>query len=387
MQRIAISAVRKINSQLSETYRETHTTRDLRRARENILDRWQLCYAEDTTEFHRREDCFEYNNKWYTTDIGITCASCSDQVPDTRACELHIRGRSYTQLVCSNCYDSLDPWECQTCEQMFENNYPSYEDDCGELHCRHCQESEGLGGVDVPTYHSAYRHSIPDRRMPSYSMEWEMVVEKRKNMLSELKKANIQMLTWETDGSLPRDRGIELLLQHRRDLNMLWHDACDIINVIEGHAYGIRAWSYRDNDGAAGAGIHINCNRHAAWDRIKLMRLCYIVAKCKRQLVQIAGRESERWAIFPNPERFMLSNWINGYYGKYLALRIGTDRMEWRMFRSSVNPDRIKLYCQTIKIAEDLALDTSVRSANLKTYATMRFKHLIETSTVINSNK
>jgi hypothetical protein len=83
------------------------------------------------------------------------------------------------------------------------------------------------------------------------------------------------------------------------------------------------------------------------------MRLLYIVHACKSLLIRISGRESTQWATFVPCGT--LKDMSRGAGGKYRALRVGWDRFEWRMFKGTLNPKRIKLYCDTVKHLEALA--------------------------------
>jgi hypothetical protein len=189
----------------------------------------------------------------------------------------------------------------------------------------------------------------------------ELVANDRSGLIKLLSSLNLEKVSWEQDGSLPRDTGLEILIQHRSTLQALAADTCALTDAIKNKGYGISAWNFRSGEGESGAGMHLNSNRHAKWTRHKLMRLIYVVMKCKDLLVRIAGRESEQWAPWPlsakeGGSRELLYRWAGESFGKYLCLRIGYDRMEWRMFRSTLDSTRIDIYCETVSIIEEWAL-------------------------------
>jgi len=205
----------------------------------------------------------------------------------------------------------------------------------------------------VPSYHGAKRWHVCDHAVPIYSLELELVAQSRGELVRQLRAQNFQKVSWETDGSLPRDTGLEILVQLRSSLQELYSDTVMLFKTLRG-GYGVQAWGYTV-DGSPQCGIHINCNRDARWSKLRVMRMLYIVDKSRMLLIKIAGRNSNRWARFPSSDRNKLSTWASGHYDKYVAIRVGGDRFEWRLFRSTLSCSRFKLYCDTIQFVETLA--------------------------------
>lgn len=78
------------------------------------------------------------------------------------------------------------------------------------------------------------------------------------------------------------------------------------------------------------------------------MRLLYMVLRNKTLIETIAGRSNTHWATFPEARSSLLKAWANGMLGKYCVIRCGDDRLEWRIFRSTIKMDRLRMYLLTI---------------------------------------
>lgn len=359
---VAIRAANKLRLEIS--YGPTAEAQSSARVRQSaICERFRIVWLNDHRMFVRASEAVEYGGRWYMASEALTCDYCEDLTPAQHCTPVHTsrRGRSNYVMNCSACLPDTGAWCCSDCTYWFhEDVIQNHQDD--EAYCNECYAAKM---EYVPSYHGAHRWQPRDCMAPSYSMELELVAEQRDDLVRHLKEINLSQVSWEADGSLPSGKGLEILIQHRPSLDRLWHDSASLVNSISRKGFGIRAWSFKSSEGESGAGIHVNCNRDDRWDVRKLMRLCYMVKVCKYDLVRISGRESSQWASFPNSGKNMLQEWVSGYYGKYLALRIGADRMEWRMFRSVLTGARIKLYLDTIKALEDLAL-SNVSAIKLK---------------------
>jgi len=377
---IAIRAANKLRQEIS--YAATSEIQNTARARQTaICWRFHIVWLNDHRVFVPAREAIEYGGRWYSASETYTCEECDGITPMQCCSPVHTsrRGRSNYVMVCSTCVSDGSSWNCSDCGFWFHEDVSQNVDDDGDGYCCDCYSSRES---HVPSYHGAHRWTPNDYTAPSYSMELELVAEQRDDLVRHLKGINLSQVSWESDGSLPSGRGLEILIQHRSSVEELCCDASRLVNGISRKGFGIRAWSFKNSSGDSGAGIHINCNRDSRWDVKKIMRLCYMVKACKYTLVRISGRESSQWASFPNSGKNMLREWVSGYYGKYLALRIGADRMEWRMFRSVLTGARIKLYLDTIKALEDLAL-SNVPAIKLKSASRDALQVLISNCGVV----
>lgn len=194
--------------------------------------------------------------------------------------------------------------------------------------------------------------------MPLYSFELELEANDRGELVEHLSLLAYPKVSWEMDGSLDRSKGLEILIQLRESTDKLADDTCNLIANIKKKGFGLSSW----NNGKCGA--HLNSNRSDNWTLKNIMRLIYCVRAAKDYLIRISGRESNQWASWDS-RGMELKRQAYGNLGKYTMLRIGSDRFEWRMFRGTLKEERIRLYCETVKRFEALAL-SDVSIFNLK---------------------
>jgi hypothetical protein len=183
-------------------------------------------------------------------------------------------------------------------------------------------------------------------------MELELEAEERGDLIDQLNSLSYSRVSWEQDGSLDRSKGLEILIQLRETLDKLATDTCNLVGNIKKHGFGLSSWNNKK------CGIHINSNCSTEWNMKAIMRLLYCVRAAQEPLIRISGRESNQWASWQT-RGYTLRKQAQGELGKYTMIRVGDDRMEWRMFRGTLNEKRITLYCETVKQFEALALSNT----------------------------
>jgi hypothetical protein len=177
-------------------------------------------------------------------------------------------------------------------------------------------------------------------------------------------------LICERDGSLDHDKGLECILSCYTSTTPLLTDAHALQACAAKH--NAIAWDLpklRERE----AGIHISTNR-IGWNRRSLCRLGYIVTVCAEALAKAAGRKST-FAEFP-PRLSLgyimqykpLAEFARGQRGKYCAVNVRDSRLEWRIFRSTLNPDRLTKNLALVVELEALAKGT-IPAAQLKSAA------------------
>lgn len=322
-----------------------------------LCERFDLVWVEYLREFHRQDDCVMLENGSYAhSDHVFCCDLCSVNELDTlmrRAYGVRRRGLS----VCPACADD-ECWWCCDCGNAFVNDVSSCDAD-GDMVCSECYESREESACDdededvsanLPEYHKAVRWSRPFS-MPNqaYSIEWEVEIEDRQRALDVLYKNSLPLVSWERDGSLDSRKGVEILVQWSPTLDDALERMAKIKEVFKSGGFHVTSW---DN---GRCGIHVNsCSRR--FNSVQMKRLLYAALVNREMLYQIAGRECH-WAVFPSlGQKSVLSDWLCGYFGKYTAISPKFHCIEWRLFKGTMNLHRIKMYFESVKFLEDLAL-------------------------------
>jgi len=178
----------------------------------------------------------------------------------------------------------------------------------------------------------------------------------RKEFADEIKEDAFGNIICETDGSLCRDKGLEVIFSLYKSKELLLNH----LNTVQLMAkrYGAISWDLYRKRGRY-AGFHINRNR-TGWKHIELMRLVYLTERYKQELVTIAGRECNDYAPYSHNilrgARTRLASLANGYQGKYAALNLSSgSRIEWRLFSGTLSIKRANAYFEIVEFFEFLA--------------------------------
>ena len=196
---------------------------------------------------------------------------------------------------------------------------------------------------------------------PIYSAELEIEASDRDGLVSALRtlasNQSPRWLGWERDGSLNENTGVELLVSMLPSLDALRGALQSLAPIVRKH--GGTSW----DNGRCGLHINSNCLH---WSKLRKTRLLYLVHKLRPLLEEISGRKNAHWCIWPDMAmvrprydslwtRGALSRWANGELGKYLCVRMDSQRIEWRMFRGTLRASRIALYCATVGYLEEMS--------------------------------
>lgn len=353
LQEIAINAAYELSRRI---HRATSAEErlGLMDRRTSVQERFRIVYIPSRHRWISADDAVEtISGDMIHLDDSFSCEACEGCEHNNDAATAYgRRGQSLT--ICSSCVD--DTWYCENCESRYTESVSSYEGRSGDTLCASCyeeqeeeQEEEQVRTAGLCSYHGAERWSRPSSipyLFPAFSLEWEMEVENRQGALDALRKANLPMVSWERDGSLNESKGFELLVQWSPDVDDLHKRCCEIASILK--PYSPQCW---DN---GRCGIHMNVCRNG-WTRKQVMRLLYMVYRNKAVIESIAGRSNTHWATFPEARKNLLKAWANGMLGKYCVIRCGDDRLEWRIFRSTIRMDRLRMYLLTIDKLGELA--------------------------------
>lgn len=336
----AVNTLSRIRSQ-SETEYVKHTARQARIAR-----RWEIVYVQNRGAWFPEHETVVVCGRRLHADDTISCERCDELCTETTP--VHARGRTGRMTIveyCDECREDRNVEYCANCCDFFDS--PNMVERDGDSYCENCAEElePEEDSSSIPSYHNAHRWDAP--MGPSYSFELEVEAEERDSLVAILKEKNFDRVSWEMDGSLSCEKGLEILIQHRSSPGALAQSTIQIVQAIKGKGLGLHSWE------GGKCGMHLNSNR-SGWSKHSVMRLIYIVQACKEQLVKISGRESNQWANF-GLAGYTLRQTADSMAGKYRALRVGWDRFEWRMFRGTLCEKRIRLYCATVHALEALA--------------------------------
>jgi hypothetical protein len=359
-QTIAVNAANQLRERAQYSSDEAFITSTARQSR--IANRWSLVWVSGRGAYFPEDETARIGSRVYHVEDVETCERCEDATVET--CTVNTRnraGRLTTQVWCDDCQGD-NSFYCGGCDERWDDSENhSYQ---GESYCLECYDN--LEREDeVPCYHGARRWSPP--AAPCYSFELEVEAEERGELVELLNLRAFNKVSWERDGSLSCSDGLEILIQLRETCAQLANDTAELVRYIKGKKLGLRSWE------GGKCGLHLNSNRYG-WSMHSVMRLIYIVRSCKDELVNISGRESNQWASF-GASGYTLHQEAYCQAGKYRALRIGADRMEWRMFRGTLNEKRIKLYCDTVACLEALA-QSDIMAHHLRSEAKSRLSAL-----------
>jgi hypothetical protein len=332
--------------------------------RDRIVSRFELSYVPNQGAFFRTEDTCEIRGRRYLIEDVQTCERCSDfTIYDRTVFTISPRGRRESELWCDSCVSDSARC-CDSCDEYWEYDQIHFGDD--SCHCSYCHEENTN---EPPSYHSAKRWTIDDCYKPSYSIELEIEAGERGELIKHLERKNFWRVSWERDGSLDCEKGLEILIQHRESLNDIASATCGVVNAIKGEGFEVVSSQSKN------CGLHLNCNRDQRWNLHRIMRLLWIVRSSKRLLVKVSNRESSHWASFAS-DGMTLREEARGAGGKYRAIRIGNDRFEWRMFKGTLKQSRIRLYCKAVEELENLAC-SDIPAHHLKKSAELILQSLL----------
>lgn len=309
---------------------------------QRIVARFNLVFIPDRGAYCAEEDSTRVNGTLCHIDDIETCEHCEESCSERYEVQYRARhtNNPVSEAWCSDCR-SESAFYCEGCDESFADDEQRIFD--GTSFCQNCYD--GLERDCVPSYHSAKRWIPP--YASCFSFELELEAEERGDLVKLLETKQYDKVSWEKDGSLSDIKGLEILIQLRPTLVVLANDTCALVRAIKGKGLGLRSWE------GSKCGLHLNSSTYG-WSVHQLMRLVWIVRSAKDLLISISGRESMQWASFTY-NGYTLRDEAYCKAGKYRALRIGTDRMEWRMFRGTLSEKRIKLYCDTAGVLEVLA--------------------------------
>ena len=332
-----------------------------------ICQRWEI--VQTSGGYVLREDAVwdEIAEEYIALEDATRCVvcDCTTNIEHTRRVRHEGRRSSFW---CAPCADQSAS-HCCGCDDLFEGD-ALFEGGNGEHYCSEClpepepetdyeQEQD-----DLPSYHRGWRPTMDRGQMtqPCYSVELEVESANRHKLCSELTALRTgpakNWLGWERDGSLGEHTGVELLISLRPSLADLRECISSVLPALR--RSGCTSW---DN---GRCGLHVNSNTQH-WSSLRKARLLYLVLRLRAELERISGRAGAHWCAWPvagnhrtwrkgMEQSDLLKRWREGALGKYTCVRAGSDRMEWRMFRGTLNARRIGLYLATVEAFEEASM-------------------------------
>ena len=334
-----------------------------------IRDRWEIVYSESVGRYGNPERenwvYVERQDDWFREDDCELCAACSEHDTSSEMYGVLIfsrgfmRGREIEQRWCGGC-GSADTQLCGACEERVRCD-DLMEADNGDCYCPPCHQEheERLNDEDagqIREYQSVARPYAP-LGVPAYSMELEMEFpDASARSAFAIEARNLvgwkgSPLILERDGSLSRDKGVECVLSCYQSTDDLLADVHAVQVCAKKHK--AIAWDLPKVRNAD-AGLHISTNR-IQWTKRALCRLGYILTVCDVALEAAAGRRTHYAEYPPRGHVGNLASFARGSRGKYCAVNVRESRLEWRIFRATLNPERIAKNLSLVNALEALA--------------------------------
>ena len=337
-----------------------------------LIDRWEIAEATigDNRGWHPMSNLsyIERQNAWCHNDDACGCDHCSEYVLLDNLSDVYTfnsRGNRISYDWCESCRDS-DSFYCGGCSETFSDR-DARETEDGNILCTSCHEITGGSEEDdddqdepnLPSYHNARRpyspYDLQTERV--YSVELEVESKQRGALLNHLEANPIERTVWEGDGSLNCEEGVEFLVCFQNDTEKLKSVLSQLVDVAKKH----QSTSWANTR----CGCHVNSNKaRSLWTSSRVMKLLWLVRQFKTTLQAISGRDTNHYASWNNLPS--LRSWSLGYCEKYTCVRIGCDRIEWRMFRGTLNKARLGLYVDVVKCLEDFALAYGIHELRKK---------------------
>lgn len=348
-----------------------------------IRDRWEIVYSESIGRYGNPEregwTYVERQDDWFRENDCELCAACSecDTSSEMYGVMIFSRGREIEQRWCGSC-GSAETQLCGACEERVRAD-DLIETGCGDYYCPPChrEHEERLNDEDagkIREYQSVTRPYAP-LNAPAWSMELEMEFPDSSACSAfAIEARNLENwrgtpLILERDGSLSRDKGVECVLSCYQSTEDLLADVHAVQACAKKHK--AIAWDLPKIRNAD-AGLHISTNR-IQWTRRALCRLGFILTVCDIALERAAGRRTH-YADYPPRAPFgtmpqgNLASFARGSRGKYCAVNVRESRLEWRIFRATLNPERIAKNLSLVNSLEALA-KSQIPAAKLKSSA------------------
>lgn len=367
---------------------------ELRTRLERITQRWEIVSTHERG-YRLQSECrwSEPLDRYLHEDDAYECTHCSEIMLSGMLSGVYIarlRGGRNEEDWCECCRQD-GASICANCGDCWQDD-DTQVDGSGDTLCRECYEAreededEDETHEELPAYHAGWRAPLPcNYKLPAYSAELEVEADDRDGLICALRtlaaNQSPRWIGWERDGSLNDSKGVELLLSMLPSLDALREALQVIAPIVRRH--GGTSW----DNGRCGLHINSNCLH---WSKLRKARLLYLVHTLRGPLETISGRANAHWCVWPNARNWrdvmggeftfgLLAQWRAGHLGKYLCVRMDSQRIEWRMFRGTLRSSRIALYCATVKYLEEQTLEPvhnrvqEIRSGLIKLAAAFGF--------------
>lgn len=315
----------------------------------------------------------------YCIDCVNTCDDCNEYYyPDTN--------NHYYSDYCADCHEHY--FMCERCDDVRHNDYMcnieddySWCDDCASsyaIYCENCgyyeRTNRACSNSHLINDHS-YRpnplfkrthDSMQDTSFFGVELEVESVggsrdegaefIFKAFNGTSDPNEASVVYL--KSDGSL--NYGFEIVTHP-----MTFDYAMNKMDWS--HLTRLSKMDYRSWDTST-CGLHIHTSRRGFKDKRHLWFFTQLINGHYAQCIKLAGRSSEQWSAFAGQKK-EASDIVLGKkfsHNRYVAVNLcNTATIEIRMFRGSLNPDRVRMAIQFVRSCVEYTRDMTITKASL----------------------
>lgn len=283
----------------------------------------------------------------------------------------------------------LDLCRCGRCSDIVSNCETNYIEDAEESWCESCTSREAHYWESDECYHTEPEPADEDREgIAGYhdtdrdelfdGTDWSnpallgIEIETYCQSPSEdISRARVssrgQSPAWtaEDDGSLDDRHGVELVFAPTtlEDIAESYGESAGLFSVTESlRKSGAIAW-----DAGTGYGMHVSVNA-SAMSELHCAKFIRMFCDNEYECTRLAGRKETNWAKY-NPADKLSGD--RKQRGKYLAAaRRDNSRIEVRIFRSSLNKERILRNCELVDAVRVYTLDCSFGSLNFADFRT-----------------
>lgn len=351
-----------------------------------LNDRLVICSACEE-DFVLCPECGEYHR---SDDTHLHCAECGGLIESNWDIGISGGGTDAPnnlcddEVLCLSCSDEY--FFCDYCRRYVNRDDDHYHcPQCGTLlldegdicpNCARTPESDGLYHVNPPM-HYFYLDNDPMGRYIGIELEFEVDVEddedNRRYLVDWFKSSKFSYYFWlKSDGSLSSEGGVELC-SHPMTWNYWRIYGFQLLEdlVEELSDRGASAW----NQKISTCGIHLSFSNDWWEGSHHLGRTCRWIYEHNGFIHDISCRKWEQLERWANP-KYYSDKWdayktaVKRYAPtRYLALNLSNNkRVECRIFRSSLNIERIRAYFEIVKAIIEFTRDKIGLKADITSF-------------------
>lgn len=280
---------------------------------------------------------------------------------------------------------------CKKCGGMFDLIYKDGQcicNYCSKPRCSFCGKDMSKQHPDVCSDHRCKGYNVHEwnyKPTPvfygkgSWYYGWEMEVAEKSN--SNVRGREDLAYRWNTMGSVSynkQDGSVSLeRVFHPMSFSYIRNNQNVITSTLKiAQDMGYSAWDVLNSNKEGKCGSHIHVSRTIGKLTIyKIIELFRTEGKTQDFLLAVSGRKTlnstytnyNKMASMPNTLQWIKHG--NGHDDRYMPINLESKHtVEFRVFRASLNPERINMYFEFLQCMITWARETSIKNINLKSF-------------------